>query len=416
METKGELQAAPGPDARRRQLVTGLMAAGSAAALGGFPGTASAQESKPAAELPGAIPNAEVMAGKDPVLKMHSERPLTASAPAEFQNFAVTPTRRMFVRNNLVTPKVDEARHVLSVKGLVDRPLELSMAELKGKYAVWSQQAMLECAGSGRTGFQPTPRGTPWPSTGGMGCPKWTGVSLAEVLKAAGLQPGAAYVAFRGVDFGPLPTIPPVVRSIPLAKALERHTMLAFAMNDEPLLPVHGFPLRSLVPGWAGSASTKWLTAIEVLNAPYKGPYMDESYRIPRNAVAPGEKMPADAAVTEGWPVKSMITSPVPDAKFKAGQPVVVEGAAWVGEGSIRRIELSFDEGVTWVRADVNWSGDAFAWRRFSYSHQPRRPGYQTVLARASDDNGNTQPIVAAWNPLGYFWNGVHRVGFVVEA
>ena len=209
--------------------------------------------------------------------------------------------------------------------------------------------------------------------------------------------------------------MPPVIRSVPLAKAMEPHTLVVLGMNDGPLPKVHGAPMRLLVPGWAGSASTKWLHTLTVLDAPFKGTYMDTSYRIPRNPVKPGEKMPPDARVTEGWPVKSMITYPAPNAVIPAGRAMLVEGRAWVGEGAITRVELSFDEGVTWQEAQLNSGNDKYAWRIFSMEHRPAAAGYRTVMARATDDQGHTQPMVSAWNPLGYFWNGVHRVGFVVE-
>ncbi len=126
--------------------------------------------------------------------------------------------------------------------------------------------------------------------------------------------------------------------------------------------------------------------------------------------------MPPDAAMTEAWPVKSIITHPAPNARFSAGKPLLVAGKAWGGENDIARVEVSFDEGRTWRRAELNASTEKYAWRTFSLSHTPTRSGYTTVLARATDDAGNTQPALAAWNPLGYFWNGWHRVGFVVAA
>jgi len=249
-----------------------------------------------------------------------------------------------------------------------------------------------------------------------MGCPVWNGVRLRDVLRAAGLQNNAAYVAGQGGDFGVIATAAPVIRSIPMDKAMEPHTMLVFGMNDGPLPKIHGAPLRLLTPGWAGSASTKWLHTLTVLDAPFKGTYMDSSYRIPRDAVKPGDRMPPDALVTEGWPVKSMITYPAPNAVFQVRRLVLIEGRAWVGEGAISRVQISLDEGVSWQNAQLNNAGDKFAWRTFSVELRPEKPGFVTVLARASDDRGNTQPIVSKWNPLGYFWNGVHRVGFSVEA
>jgi DMSO/TMAO reductase YedYZ molybdopterin-dependent catalytic subunit len=403
-------------DERRRVFLGGL---GAAALLGGAAPRELLAQTAPApaksdAPVPGTVSNADVLAGKDPAMKPHSERPLTGSLPAEFQDADVTPTRRMFIRNNLFTPDLDAGQARLRVVGLVDKPLEFAVAELQKAFAVVTVQGMLECAGSGRTGYSPIPRGTPWPPTGGMGCPRWTGVRLRDVLAAAGVRPKTAHVAGQGGDFGAVATAAPVIRSIPITKAIEPNTLLAWSMNGEPLPKVHGYPLRLVVPGWAGSASTKWLHTLTVLDAPFKGTYMDDSYRIPKFPIAPGGKMPPDAVITEGWPIKSMITSPAPNQEVRAGQKLIVRGKAWVGEGAVDAVEVSTDEGVTWRRASLDSRGDRYAWRTFTFEYEPERFGYMTFLARAWDDKGNAQPTIAAWNPLGYFWNGVHRVGVVV--
>jgi len=274
---------------------------------------------------------------------------------------------------------------------------------------------MLECAGSGRAAYQPKAHGTPWLQTGGMGCPRWTGVSLSEVLKLAGVKAGGRDVSFSGEDFGAAPTVPKVIRSIPMSKAMERHTMVVWGMNGADLPKVHGYPLRALVSGWVGSASIKWLSGIEVLDAPFKGPYMDTNYRYPAYPIEPGEKMPPDAVSTQAWPVKSIITAPFPNAKHKAGGPLVVRGSAWAGDNDVDRVEVSFDEGVSWERAKLSARTDRYAWRRWSLEVPVNKVGYLTILARAADDKGNVQPILSAWNPLGYFWNGIHRVGILVE-
>ena len=407
-------------DNSRREFLA-RVAAASAAGAAFAAGSAFAQD---AAKVPvvaptepaGTEPNSTVMAQKSPVMQAHSDRPLTASVTAEHHHFAATPNDRMFIRNNLLTPDIDAAKHRLTIKGLVHKEVSFSLDELRKNFPVVRTQAMLECADSGRTGFVPRPSGTPWPITGGMGCPVWNGVRLRDVLRAAGLANSAAHVAGQGGDFGVIATVAPVIRSIPMDKAMEPHTLVVFGMNDGPLPKIHGYPLRLLVPGWAGSASTKWLHTLTVLDAPFKGTYMDTSYRIPREAVKPGEKMPPDALVTEGWPVKSMITYPAPNAVFKLGRSMLVEGRAWVGEGDITQVELSFDEGVSWQPAQLNSPTDKYAWRIFSTEYRPAKAGFATVLARATDDRGNVQPSVTKWNPLGYFWNGVHRVGFVVEA
>ena len=403
----------------RREFVAGMAGAGALAVLGGTTVNALAQEKtapKPPADPAGTVPNATVMAEKDAAMQMHSERPLTGSLPAEHHNYRVTPNDRMFIRNNLLTPDLPEANHRLTIKGLVDRELSFTVAELKKSFPNVAVQGMLECAGSGRQGFVPNASGTRWLVTGGMGCPVWNGVRLRDVLAAAGVKSNAVHVAGQGGDFGAVATAAPVIRSIPLSKAMDSETLIAWGMNDVPLPKAHGFPLRLVAPGWVGSASTKWLHTLTVLDAPFKGTYMDSSYRIPRHPVKPGDRMPKDAVSTEAWPVKSMITHPAPNAVFKAGKPVLVEGRAWVGEGDIDKVELSFNEGLTWQRAALESGSDRRAWRVFSHAYTQRSPGYVTVLARATDDRGNMQPILPAWNPLGYFWNAIHRVGFVIEA
>jgi sulfite oxidase len=398
-------------DQTRRNFIAG---AGALAVLG----KAVAQD-KPAAAAPspaGTIGNDAIKKEKVAAMQYHSERPLTGSVPAHQHDFDVTPSDRMFVRNNLLTPDIDAAQHRVTVKGLVDKELSFTVAELKKAFPAVTLQGMLECAGSGRANYQPRASGTPWLETGGMGCPTWTGVRLADVLRAAGLKSGAAHVAGQGGDPGMIATAAPVIRSVPMAKAQDDNTLIAWDMNGAPLPKVHGFPLRLVVPGWVGSASTKWLHSLTVLDAPFKGTYMDSSYVRPKFATEPGQKMPPDTVSTEAWPVKSMITFPAPNARFKGGEKVTVRGRAWVGEGAIDKVEVSTDEGVTWQRARLGARGDRYAWRSFSFEYQPQRFGYVTFLARAWDDRGNAQPVASAWNPLGYFWNGVHRVGVNIEA
>jgi DMSO/TMAO reductase YedYZ molybdopterin-dependent catalytic subunit len=396
-------------DRNRRHFVQGVAAASALAATG-----VRAQESAP----PGTIDNAEIKKLKVPAMEYHSDRPLTGSVPAHEHDFDVTPNDRMFVRNNLLTPVVDIDKHRLTITGLVNKELSFSVYELAKAFPALTVQGMLECAGSGRSNYQPRASGTPWGATGGMGCPKWGGVRLADVLKAAGVKPEGAHVAGQGVDPGMVATAAPVIRSIPMAKAMDDNTLIAWSMNDQPLPWIHGYPLRLVVPGWVGSASTKWLSTLTVLDAPFKGTYMTGSYIRPRHPIEPGQKMPADVVSTEAWPVKSMITSPAPNAKVKAGSPVTVRGRAWVGEGQVERVEISSDEGKTWQRAQLSATETRYAryaWRTFTYELKPSGPGYVTFLSRAWDDRGNAQPAVSSWNPLGYFWNGWHRVGVVVE-
>ena len=395
----------------RRQFITAAASAGTLASL-------PLKQARAQTEPPGTISAERVKADKVKSMQWHSERPLTGSVPAHEHDFDVTPNDRMFVRNNLTTPVIDLESHRLTIKGLVDKELSFSLFDLAKNFKTVTMQGMLECAGSGRAAYRPSASGTPWIETGGMGCPSWGGVRLADILKAAGLRPNAAHVAGQGGDPGLVPTAAPVIRSIPMKKAMDESTLVAWAMNGEPLPWVHGYPLRLVVPGWVGSASTKWLHTLTVLDAPFKGTYMDSSYRVPRNPIEPGQKMPPDAVSAEAWPIKSMITSPAPNARVKQSDTVMVRGRAWVGEGAVDRVEISTDEGRSWQRANLAVANPLhpYAWRTFQYEHKPQRPGYVSFLARAWDDRGNPQPAVPYWNPLGYFWNGWHRVGVVVEA
>lgn len=259
----------------RREFVARFVGTGALAALPAELWAQAEASPKPPADPAGTVSNAAVLAEKTPVMRTHSERPLTCSLPADQHNFAITPNDRMFVRNNLLTPDLSLTEHRLTIKGLVDKELRFSLGELRQQFPVVSMQGMLECAGSGRAAYVPNASGTPWYPTGGMGCPKWTGVRLRDVLRAAGLKPGAAFVAGQGGDFGVVATAAPVIRSVPLAKAMEENTLIAFGMNDTALPKIHGFPMRLVVPGWVGSASTKWVHTITVLDAPFRGTYMD---------------------------------------------------------------------------------------------------------------------------------------------
>ena len=395
----------------RRDFLTGVAGVGTLAAVGETLAQAAAPEAPP-----GTISNEAVKADKVPAMEWHSERPLTGSVPAHEHDFDLTPNHRMFVRNNLLTPLIDFNAHRLTLKGLVDKELSFSVFDLAKQFRTVSIQGMLECAGSGRSAYQPRASGTPWLPTGGMGCPEWGGVRLTDVLKAAGLKPNAAHVAGEGGDPGMVANAAPVIRSIPIKKALDEDTLIAWAMNGGPLPFVHGYPLRLVVPGWVGSASTKWLHTLTVLGAPFKGTYMDSSYRVPKVPVEPGQKMPADSVSAEAWPIKSMITFPVPNATYQAGATITVRGKAWVGEGSVDRVEVSADEGKSWRPAQLARATGRYAWRSFAVEFKPAGPGYVTFLARAWDDRGNAQPAQPNWNPLGYFWNAWHRVGVVVEA
>lgn len=357
----------------------------------------------------------DTLPGKLPLIK-RSWRPPNFETPTRYFGEAFTPNDAFFVRYHLSNiPPVDASQWRLAIGGeAAERPVEFSLAELQRDFETVEIAAVCLCSGNRRGLSDPHVAGVQW-GNGAMGNARWKGVRLKDVLAKAGLKAGALEVAFEGADGAVNEKTPDFVKSIPVWKALDENTLIAWAMNGEPLPWVHGHPLRLVVPGWVGSASTKWLHTLTVLETPFKGTYMDSSYVVPRFPVEPGQKMPAGTLSTQAWPVKSIITSPAPNARINTTGRLVVRGHAWVGEGAVERVEISTDEGKSWQRAALAGAKDKYAWRNFTYEFQPRQPGYQTFIARAWDDQGGVQPAVSTWNPLGYFWNGWHRVGVVVE-
>jgi sulfite oxidase len=336
----------------------------------------------------------------DPALNI--EPPVTAlDAP-------LTPPGVLFVRNNGTLPEAVPGWEI-SVEGLVERPLRLSLAALREAFPQACVTAVLECAGNGRSGFDPAAQGLPW-GHAAVGCARWSGVRLADVLRAAGPRPAAAHLGFESPDhvIGK-PGVAALSRGIPLAKAMAEETLLAFAMNDAPLAPLHGAPLRLVVPGFPGSAWQKWVTRILVLEHEHQGAKMTGlDYRMPRRPVAPGETPdPAIFDTITDMPVKSIITTPAEG--FSARRRLRVEGWAWSGHTPLSHVEVSADGGATWQPATLAPAEHRWAWRRFHADLAPH-PGPVTLAARATDTAGRSQPERAPWNPRGYLNNAWHRV------
>jgi DMSO/TMAO reductase YedYZ molybdopterin-dependent catalytic subunit len=250
---------------------------------------------------------------------------------------------------------------------------------------------------------------------GAVGNAKWTGVRLRDVLTRAGAQPSARHLQMLGAD-RPVSTMTPLfLRSIPIEKAMHPDTLLATHMNGEPLPLLHGAPLRLITPGWMGEACVKWLTDLTLQEEEAKGFYMETAYRYPDPPVEPGTALnPRDMKPVEAMIVKSLIVSPVSGAALKLG-PVTVEGVAWTGESKVIKVEVSIDHGQTWANARLVGEDAPYGWRQWQFIWNPRQPGILTILARATDDHGLTQPMASPWNPGGFLWNGVDRVQVEVK-
>lgn len=343
-------------------------------------------------------------------------RPYDAETPVEAFTSWLTPNDLFFVRSHFGPPpseRIDPAHWKLSVAGLVDRPLSLSLLDLK-QFEEVSVTAVVQCSGNGRAFYQPRAGGIQW-RKGAVGNARWTGVRLRDVLAKAGVQAKAKHLHLLGADRAVDARTPLFLRSIPLDKARHPDTILAYKMNGEPLPLLHGAPLRLIAPGWMADACVKWLTDLTISDQEPPGYYMQTAYRHPVRPVQPGEQVnPADLRPIEAMIVKSLITSPR-DGDTMNGS-IVVRGVAWTGEGRIVSLEVSADEGRTWSRARLTGDDVPYAWRMWEYVWRPTGTGRATLLSRAMDDRGHTQPERSPWNPGGFLWNGWDRVTVTVTA
>lgn len=346
-------------------------------------------------------------------LIVHNDRPEDLETPVDFLNQWLTPTDAFFVRQHLPRPTLDEAKFRLLVTGRVSKEVSLTLADLR-RLPQHTIPAVLECTGNGRSFFSPRVPGIQW-GRGAIGNAEWSGPRLADVLKLVGADTNAAFVTANGADNGVAKT-PDFIRSLVMKKALHPATLLALRMNGEPLPPLHGFPLRLIVPGWDGTSWVKWVNYLSVDEKPNNGFFMNPAYRLPQHPGPPGAPVsPADLEVIEAMPVKSYITGHT-DGETIPLAAATLRGVAWAGEERVAKVEMSTDSGLTWNLAQLSGKDLPFTWRLWNAVWRPAEPGYYTVLSRATDIRGRTQPLVPVWNPSGYLFNAVDRIGLLVEA
>ncbi|GGK44731.1 sulfite oxidase [Salinarimonas ramus] len=324
----------------------------------------------------------------------------------------LTPLDAFFVRNNGDVPvDADPKDWTLDVDGVVDEPARFTLDDLRTRFEAVSVTAVLECAGNNRRAFDPPTDGLPW-GRGAVGCARWTGVRLADVLRCCGLRREALYIGHHPPDRAVDGRGPALSRGLPLAKALAPDTLVAFSMNDAPLGRLHGAPLRIVAPGFPGSAWQKWLSRIEVRDRLHDGVKMNGTdYRLPRRGYEPGEPLdPADFDVIESMPVNAMITTPVDAVHVRAGDRVVVAGYAWSGRAPVTGVEILLD-GSTPLVAEMESAAERWGWRRFRAEIVVPDGDRVAVTARASDATGERQPLgTAPWNPRGYCNNTAHEI------
>lgn len=369
-----------------------------------------------------AADNARIAAsfGKRSSMIVHKVSPFNAETARDVLTGAeLTPLDAFYVRSHGEVPAAD-ASWRLRVGGLVDRPLELSLEELRRRYSEHTLIATLQCAGNRRAdllGVRAIPGEDPW-GPGATGTAVWHGARLADVLAAAGLQDGARHVELVGADISDLEE--PSRRygsSINRRKALGEEVLLAWAMNGNELPPVHGAPLRAVVPGYIGARSVKWLDEIAARAEPSTNHFQASAYRLLPADLDPEDARPGDGIPLGAIVLNTAILEPAPETTVPEG-PLHVAGYALAGdERTVARVEVSTDRGRSWQQAVVDGPPRPFAWRRW-HAELEAPAGAMEIVARAWDSAGSTQPEEPShvWNPKGYANSSWARVAVIVGA
>jgi sulfite oxidase len=356
------------------------------------------------------------LAGKHPEIIVLNKKPWNAELPAHLLDDKVTPADRMFVRNNGIPPAdVNVKNWTLTINGeSAEQEKSFTLEELKAQFKHHTYQLTLECGGNGRKEFNPPAPGNKW-DVGAVGCSEWTGVRLKDVLNSVGVKSSAVYIGYYGKDLHLSGDTEKVVisRGVPISKAMEDESLIAWAMNGEDIPPMNGYPLRLVFGGWPASTSGKWLYKISIRDKVHDGPKMGGySYRVPKYPVAPGTKVPEeDMKIIESMPVKSLITHPKSGATVKGNQKFTVRGHAWAGDLAVKEMHISIDFGASWKKCKLEAPANRLAWQHWQTEVSLPQDGYYEIWAKATDANGIAQPmLLPGWNPKGYLNNACHRI------
>jgi DMSO/TMAO reductase YedYZ molybdopterin-dependent catalytic subunit len=395
---------------RRRILAAGAALAGSTTLPPLIPAQAASPQLDPALpEGVRSVATLETLPGKQPLIKM-SYRPPNYESPIEYFRTPITPNDQFFVRYHLADiPEIDAKTWKLAIGGDgAERTAALTLDDLKALPAV-EVVAVNQCSGNRRGLFKPHVPGVEW-GYGAMGCARWKGARLKDILDKVGLKKEAIEIAFDGADKGVTDKTPDFVKSVPAWKAIEETTIVAYEMNGSALPHLHGFPARLVLPGWTGTYWMKHLVAINALTKPLGGFWMNPAYRVPLGkfplvARFTSQETAANTPITE-MVVNSLITSHADGARVKAGTRV--GGIAWDGGYGITSVDVSTDGGKSWAPAKLGEDLGRFAFRPFSLAVNTK--GKVTVMARATNKIGQTQTSELNHNPAGYHHNVIHSV------
>jgi len=406
----------------RRTFLRGAGAAAAGTIIGGVPfaRTVLGAGAPVSAGVPaGAMTEAVLAAlpGKKPLIRL-SQRPPNYETPVSFFKDVITPNDAFFVRYHLADiPEVALAEWKLKIGGdAVERPAEYDMAALKSGFETVEIVAVCQCSGSRRGLSSPHVQGVEW-GYGAMGNARWKGVRLKDVLAKSGVKKEAIEIAFNGADGPVSPKTPDFIKSIPVWKALDENTIVAFEMNGQPLPHWNGFPARIIVPGWTATYWMKHVVSVDAITTPQGGFWMNPAYRIPTGKFPLVDRFltqetPANTPITE-MVVNSLITSVADGQRVPAKRPVEVRGIAWDGGYGINSVEVSTDGGKSWRPATLGEDLGRYSFRPWSLRFTPSKPGSYAVMAKATNRIGATQTLDLNFNPAGYHNNVVQRVNLV---
>ncbi len=358
----------------------------------------------------------DALPGKRPLIKL-SYRPPNYETPVDLLRGTITPNDAFFVRYHLSDiPEVDARTWRLSVGGDGARTaLSLGLDDLRQMPAV-EVPAVCQCSGNRRGLFNPHVPGVQW-GYGAMGCARWKGVRLKDVLERASLRSDAIEIVLAGTDKGPVDKTPQFIKSIPVWKAVEETTLIAYEMNGQPLPHWNGFPARIVVAGWTATYWMKHVSRIDAVTKPFDGFWMKSAYRIPLGrfpvvAHFASQETATNTPITE-MVVNALITSHADGATVPAGGKVTIDGVAWDAGYGINAVDISTDSGRTWTAAALGEDLGRFALRPFSATLPARAPGAFQVMARAANRIGQTQAAALIANPAGYHHNVIQTLNLV---
>ncbi len=347
-----------------------------------------------------------------------TSRPPQLETPFHHFKELITPNDAVFVRWHIsqIPTSVDLNEWRLKVGGNTEKEIELSMDDLKTKFEKMTYTAVIQCSGNSRSLFDPRVAGGQW-KNGAMANVTWSGARLKDILNSAGIKKDSVEVSFDGLDGPPLPSVPDFVKSLPLDKALEEDIIVAYEMNGKALPMLNGFPVRLIVPGWFATYWVKSLSTITVLPKQFEGFWMKSAYRIPDDpcaCVTPGSA-PAKTIPINRLDTRSFIVEPSDGSSLKVNKPATIMGIAFSGGYSIRDVIVSTDNGKTWNETKLGKDLGKYAWIQWTYPWHPKKVGKYTLMVRATNSIGQSQPFEPLWNPAGFMRNNVEKIEVTVK-